>query len=200
MFTIRSFKNGQHARNGEKKTPTTPQSNASPGTATSDDGSGSRSPAAVHGRINNYAPTVTPLASKSSGRASAPNGASNKVETVLGPGVHYKGVLKGSAGVRIEGSVDGAIVINGPVVIAEGAKVNADIQATVVLVAGSIKGNITAARVEILATGRIWGDLVTKDFASEEGAYLRGQVKMQDHIPLPVMPSATAPLLRPSLP
>jgi cytoskeletal protein CcmA (bactofilin family) len=34
--------------------------------------------------------------------------------------------------------------------------------------------------VEILATGRIYGDLTTRAFASEEGAFLRGQIVMQD--------------------
>jgi len=34
--------------------------------------------------------------------------------------------------------------------------------------------------VEILSTGRIYGDLTTGAFASEEGAFLRGQITMQD--------------------
>lgn len=108
-----------------------------------------------------------------------------KIETVLGPGIHYKGTLTGSAGVRIEGAFDGTITIKGPVVIAEGAKVTAEIQASAVSVGGSLKGNITAGKVEILSTGRIWGDLVTAAFATEEGSFLRGQVTMQEEAPLP---------------
>lgn len=122
----------------------------------------------------------------------APNGHKNgngngkhSIETVLGPGVHYKGTLNGAAGVRIEGSFDGSINIKGPVVITDGAKVTADIQASAVLVGGSVKGNITAGKVEILSTGRVWGDLTTSAFASEEGAFLRGSVKMEDEAPPP---------------
>jgi len=115
------------------------------------------------------------------------------IQTVLGPGVHYNGTLRGAAGVRIEGTLDGKVIVNGPVIIAEGAKVNADIQATVVSVAGNVKGNIVAGKVEILSTGRVWGDLETIDFASEDGAYLRGQVKLQDYI-LPPSQLGTAPL------
>lgn len=115
------------------------------------------------------------------------------IETVLGPGVHYKGALNGAAGVRIEGSFDGSINIKGPVVIADGAKVTADIQAAAVSVSGNVKGNITASKVEILSTGRVWGDLTTAAFASEEGAFLRGSVKMEDQI-APPQPAPTSVL------
>jgi len=62
-----------------------------------------------------------------------------------------------------------------------------------VSVEGSVKGNITAGKVEILATGRVWGDLVTAAFATEEGAFLRGQVTMQDEVPPPEGVEATQP-------
>lgn len=127
------------------------------------------------------------------------NGKHTSIETVLGPGVHYKGTLNGAAGVRIEGSFDGSINIKGPVVIADGAKVTADIQASAVSVGGSVRGNITAGKVEILATGRVWGDLTTSAFASEEGAFLRGSVKMEDEAPTPETVVAVAAQAAPAL-
>lgn len=113
------------------------------------------------------------------------NGHSQKLETVLGPGVHYQGALNGGGGVRIEGGFDGTINIKGHLVIAEGAKVTAEVQAGAVTVGGHLKGNVTAEKVEILSTGRIWGDLVTKAFATEEGAFLRGQVVMREELAPP---------------
>lgn len=101
--------------------------------------------------------------------------------SVIGPGIHWKGALTGAGGIRIEGSFDGSIKISGPLVVAEGAKVTADeIRASAVSVAGTVKANIFAEKVEILSTGRIYGDLMTRAFASEEGAFLRGQIVMQD--------------------
>ncbi len=114
----------------------------------------------------------------------------SKIESVLGPGIHWKGDLSGVGGVRIEGTFDGSLSVKGAVVIADGAKVTADIQAGTVTVAGSLKGNVTAGKVEIRATGRIWGDLVTSAFATEEGAFLRGQVRMEDDVLLPAEPGA----------
>ena len=39
-------------------------------------------------------------------------------------------------------------------------------------------------RIEIRATGRVWGDVVTTAFATEDGAFLRGQVRMEEQIDL----------------
>ncbi|HLB48330.1 MAG TPA: polymer-forming cytoskeletal protein [Anaerolineales bacterium] len=111
------------------------------------------------------------------------NGNGNKLETVLGPGIFFKGTLTGSGGVRIEGTFDGTLTVKGAVVVADGAKVTADIHAAAVSVAGSVKGNITATKVEILSTGRVWGDLITVGFATEEGSFLRGEIKMQEEAP-----------------
>jgi cytoskeletal protein CcmA (bactofilin family) len=124
------------------------------------------------------------------------NGHSNKIESVLGPGVHFQGNFSGAGGIRIEGTFDGTITVKGPVVVADGAKVTADIQAVSVSVAGSVQGNITANKVEIRSTGRIFGDLVTTAFSTEEGAFLRGQVRMEDDItPAPAQLAAPAPAL-----
>ena len=105
-----------------------------------------------------------------------------RITTVLGPDFHIQGTLRGTAGLRIEGTLDGAINTKGPVVIAESAKVTADIEAEVVSVSGQVNGNIKATKVEILATGRIYGNLVTCAFTTEEGALLRGTVTLQDEI------------------
>jgi len=111
------------------------------------------------------------------------NGHPSAVESVIGPGLHYQGSLNGSGGIRIEGSFDGQITLGGSLVITEGAKVTCDhIEASVVSVAGTVKGNIKAEKVEILSTGRIYGDLTTTAFSSEEGAFLRGQITMQDQL------------------
>jgi cytoskeletal protein CcmA (bactofilin family) len=118
------------------------------------------------------------------------NGHSTKIESVLGPGVHFQGNVTGVGGIRIEGTIDGNINVKGPVVVADGAKVTADIQALSVSVAGSVQGNITANKVEIRSTGRIFGDLVTETFATEEGAFLRGQVRMEDDIAAPAQLAA----------
>jgi cytoskeletal protein CcmA (bactofilin family) len=108
-----------------------------------------------------------------------------RVTSVLGPGINWKGDLRGSGGVRIEGSFEGEINIRGLVVIGETGRVSCEqMQANSVIVAGAVKGNIVAEKLEIRSTGRVWGDVTTVAFSTEEGAFLRGQVRMEDRVEL----------------
>ena len=169
MFTFRPGKNGAKNANGGNGNGHTGQNGHPPA---GQNGNGYRT---GHGNGNGH------------GNAAGP------VESVIGPGIHWQGALTGAGGIRIEGSFDGSIKINGPLVVAEGAKVTAEeIRASAVSVAGTVKANIVADKVEILATGRIYGDLVTHAFASEEGAFLRGQIVMQDPPAAPAAAPAPA--------
>jgi len=55
-----------------------------------------------------------------------------------------------------------------------------------VIVAGAVRGDITAEKLEIRSTGRVWGDVVTAAFATEEGAFLRGQIRMEERVKIEV--------------
>jgi len=106
-----------------------------------------------------------------------------RVTSVIGPGITWTGDLRGKGGIRIEGTVDGEIAVQGLVVIGESGKVNCrTLQAERLIVAGAVKGNISCGKLEIRATGRIWGDVVTTSFSSEDGAFLRGQMRMEDKV------------------
>lgn len=106
-----------------------------------------------------------------------------RVTSVIGSGINWKGDLKGKGGIRIEGTLEGEITVQGLVVIGETGKVTCkNIKANTVVVAGAVKGSILSEKLEIRSTGRVWGDVVTISFATEEGAYLRGQICMEDKI------------------
>ncbi len=118
-----------------------------------------------------------------------------RITTVLGAGLVWQGTLSGSGGVRIEGTFEGQIALKGLLVIGETGKVTCEhIRAVSVIVAGAVKGNISAQKVEIRSSGRVWGDIVTAAFATEEGAFLRGQIRMEDAVDLGLDP-APAPVL-----
>jgi cytoskeletal protein CcmA (bactofilin family) len=115
----------------------------------------------------------------------APITSLERITSVLGNGVIWNGKITGEGGVRIEGSFEGEIALKGLLVVGETGKVNcADLRANTVIVAGIVKGNITAEKLDIRATGRVWGDVTVVAFASEEGAFLRGQVKMEEMLDL----------------
>lgn len=108
-----------------------------------------------------------------------------RITSVLGAGVIWQGSISGSGGVRVEGTFEGQIALKGLLVVGETGKVTCEnVRAANVIVAGALKGNIAAQKVEIRSTGRVWGDIVTMAFATEEGAFLRGQIRMEDAVDL----------------
>lgn len=108
-----------------------------------------------------------------------------RVTSVLGSGITWKGAIHGQGGIRVEGAFDGEISLRGMLVVGETGRVTCEhVQANVVIVAGALRGDITADKVEIRSTGRVWGDVVTAAFSTEEGAFLRGQIRMEENVDL----------------
>lgn len=118
---------------------------------------------------------------------------SDRISSVIGTGINWHGDLRGSGGVRIEGTMEGEIAIQGLVVIGETGRVTCQqLEAETVIVAGIFKGNIVCQKLEIRSTGRVWGDVVTGSFSSEDGAFLRGQMRMEEKVELTFeQPTAT---------
>jgi cytoskeletal protein CcmA (bactofilin family) len=108
-----------------------------------------------------------------------------RVTSVLGAGINWTGKLSGKGGVRIEGIFEGEIGISGLVVVGETGKVTCEnVRANTVIVAGAVNGGISAEKLEIRSTGRVWGNVRVSAFSTEEGAFLRGQVTMEDDLDL----------------
>jgi cytoskeletal protein CcmA (bactofilin family) len=113
-----------------------------------------------------------------------------RITSVLGSGVIWHGDLDGSGGVRIEGAFEGKIALRGMLVVGETGRVTCEnIRANTVIVAGAVRGNITTQKLEIRATGRVWGDVVTTAFVTEEGSFLRGQIRMEESVDLDLGPA-----------
>jgi len=113
-----------------------------------------------------------------------------RITSVLGSGVIWHGSINGSGGVRIEGAFEGEIALRGMLVIGETGRVTCqNVRANTVIVAGAVRGNITTQKLEIRGSGRVWGDVVTTAFVTEEGAFLRGQIRMEETVELDLGPA-----------
>lgn len=108
-----------------------------------------------------------------------------KIETIIGPTASFRGTIQADSSIRIDGVFEGDIETAGNLIIGEQAKIVADITAHNVSISGAIKGDISANRVEVLETGRIWGDLTVNSLTLDDGGFVSGQVHMHTDLTPP---------------
>jgi len=105
----------------------------------------------------------------------------NTICAIIEEGCRFEGNLSFNGVVRIAGSVTGSIFSNDTLIISEGAIINADINANVILITGTVKGNIKAtSRVEIRKPARFEGTITSPSLIVEEGVIFHGITKMKD--------------------
>jgi cytoskeletal protein CcmA (bactofilin family) len=120
-------------------------------------------------------------------------------ETVLGANCVLEGKLSSKTNVRLDGTFTGTLEIDGNVLVGETAKITADIHARNVSIAGAVHGNVSGKKVQLLRTGRIWGDIQATALTTEEGAFIDGKITMMSHDAaapeVPAAPEETTPEL-----
>ncbi|MBI5930219.1 MAG: polymer-forming cytoskeletal protein [Chloroflexi bacterium] len=102
-------------------------------------------------------------------------------ETVLGANSTLRGELRSQANVRLDGTFEGTLEIEGNVLVGETGKVTADINARNVVIAGAVRGNVSGNKVQLLKTSRVWGDIHATAITTEEGAFIDGKITMVRH-------------------
>lgn len=119
-------------------------------------------------------------------------------ETVLGANSTLEGVLRSSTNVRLDGTFKGTLEITGNILVGETARIEADINAKNISIAGAVRGNISGKKVQLLRTGRVWGDIRAAALTTEEGAFIDGKITMVSHeAAAPVEPSPEAAPVEP---
>lgn len=121
-------------------------------------------------------------------------------ETVLGPGTLFRGNLASPGSVRLEGDFEGNIQLEGNALIGEHARITADMTAANVTIAGAVRGNISGQRVQLLRTGRVWGDIEASSISTEDGAFIRGTITMKGGDIPPIFDEMEAALTAPAPP
>ncbi len=105
----------------------------------------------------------------------------NEICAIIEEGCRFEGNLSFNGIVRISGIVTGSIFSNDTLIISEGAVINADINANIILISGAVKGNIKAtSRVEIRRPARFEGTVTSPSLIVEEGVIFHGVTKMKD--------------------
>ena len=98
-----------------------------------------------------------------------------------------KGDLSFKGSFRIDGKFSGTINSDSVLIIGDNGKVEAEIIIGNIIINGEVNGIIQAKeKVEIHASGRVLGKVITPKLSVEEGAYLEANCQITDQVPQPV--------------
>ncbi len=99
----------------------------------------------------------------------------NIVNSIIGEGSEFRGEFRINGLLRIDGNFRGTIETGGKVLIGQTGRAETDIKARLVVIGGTVKGNIFATeRVIFLSTGKITGNIVTPSLVMEDGVVFDG--------------------------
>ena len=124
-----------------------------------------------------------------------------EVHTLLGKGSEFEGKLTFEGQVRIDGKFSGQIFTKDTLVIGEGARVNAEINAGTVIVNGVVEGNIRATQlIELHTPGRVKGNMETPALSIDKGVMFEGSCKMESTKGGTITPTPLSAAAPPDLP
>ena len=110
-----------------------------------------------------------------------PSGRPVGFDTVIGSNTSFEGSFVSSGNVRMDGQFAGSLEVSGNILVGESSDIHADINARNISIAGTVRGNVTGNKVQLLRTGRIWGDICASALTTEEGAFIDGKITMVGH-------------------
>ena len=99
--------------------------------------------------------------------------------TVIGNDVVIKGEITVEKGLRVDGTIEGAVTTKGKVHVGKTGTLAAEVNGGTVVIEGKVKGNVTASdRVTLEATSNVAGDLTASKLVVHEGATYVGKVNV----------------------
>ena len=101
------------------------------------------------------------------------------IATTLGRETVFSGTMRFSTSLKVEGNFEGEIISSGFLYVEKGARVKADVQVGSVVVGGVVEGNIVAAeKLEMLSTGKVYGNVTTSKLKIADGVVFEGKCEM----------------------
>lgn len=102
-----------------------------------------------------------------------------KIGTTLGRETVFSGIMRFTDSLQINGKLEGEIISTGTLYIENTAVINANIQVGSIVVAGVVNGNIIATdKLEILTSGKVFGNIRTARLRIADGVVFKGKCEM----------------------
>jgi cytoskeletal protein CcmA (bactofilin family) len=113
------------------------------------------------------------------------------IESLIDKSAVVSGKVRGEGNVEIAGRVHGEVTFSGEVRVSASGMVGANVSASVIVVEGAVRGNLTATEaISLISGARILGDVRAPKIAIEDGALVRGYVQTAQSGKAPSRPRA----------
>lgn len=110
---------------------------------------------------------------KSEGKQSDLNG-------FLDSGSNVTGELRFQTSFRVDGKFNGTVVSDGELIVGQGGEVDGDLRVGQIVVSGTVRGSIRAARrIHLSPTGKLLADIDTPSLIIEDGGFFEGRCSME---------------------
>ena len=110
--------------------------------------------------------------------------ASGELNGFLDSGSRLVGDLRFDDTFRVDGRIEGRIHSSGRLIVGDTGEIEGEVHVAQVHVAGTIRGTVAdAEKVEIVATGKIYGELQSRSLVMADGAVLEGSCSMDESTP-----------------
>jgi len=109
-------------------------------------------------------------------------GANANLNTIIGKGSSFEGILKVQSTLRVDGLLKGTVTTSESLVIGKEGAVNGDITVRNAIIGGKVKGKLVASgKVVLEANSEFSGELKTSKLVIDEGAIFDGNCTMDEN-------------------
>lgn len=101
------------------------------------------------------------------------------IAAIIGRDVVCNGDFTSQESARIDGTVEGNVIVGGTLIVGERGVVNGNVSARAAVIGGKVYGNVDAPeRIELTTTATLIGDMKTAAVVVDDGAVFHGHCDM----------------------
>jgi cytoskeletal protein CcmA (bactofilin family) len=101
------------------------------------------------------------------------------LNTIIGRGTIFEGVINVDNSVRIDGTFKGELTCSGALTISQSGEAYADLEGHDIYINGIVRGTIRAEKVRLDSQARFIGDVYASALSVSEGAVFHGSCSME---------------------
>lgn len=104
-----------------------------------------------------------------------------KIDTLIGANTKLIGKIEGKGVIRIDGNIEGDVIVDGNITLGTDGKVIGNIICNNIFISGTVKGNIKCKeQLRLSNTAKLYGDVEVKTLIIDENAIFEGKCKMEN--------------------